>query len=170
MTLIRLSTQPLFKREEGKLISKPKFNRNEVDLCVSRQESRSWTMDEPAQIYSVAMPRCNYRYSISREFNKEFHGDATDLINVWLRENKNDPTYKKEYAWLLENMHGLNASKYYWAAIRAREQAELNILKANIAAAQLESYITYNIPLTPDEIKQVVTEYGYDPELSWGYM
>jgi hypothetical protein len=51
-----------------------------------------------------------------------------------------------------------------------REKAELYILKANLHICEAQIYTDSKWGVSDEERKQLVIEFGYDPEKSYGYV
>lgn len=163
-----LENRPLFIREDEDLSSfKPKFTEREVGQMLeihTEEYSISLGCGGKGKRYWVELP--GGKMTIYRvEPEEDFYGDAVRLIEEFRKEKPTDAAT----LWLNANARELNAAKHYWAADKARKNAELNRLRANLAAAEAKAFAEGKWGLTAEERKQLVVEYGYDPEESYGF-
>lgn len=168
MSLVKLENMPLFVREDEMLDSfKPKFTEREVEAMMtvhSKEYNIPLGAGGKGTRYWVELP--GGEMHISRvEPEMDFYGDAIRLVEEFRKKNPTDPAT----LWLNANARELNAAKHYWAAEKARKKAELNRLRANLAAAEAKAFAAGKWGLTDEERKQLVLEYGYDPEQSYGF-
>ena len=163
-----LENRPLFIREDEDLSSiKPKFTEREVDQMLTvHSEGYSIPLGagDQGKRYWIELPGGHMQ--ICRvEPEMDFYGGAVRLIEEFRKEKPSDPAT----LWLNANARELNVAKHYWAAENARKKAELNRLHANLAAAEANAFAAGKWGLTDEERKQLVIEYGYDPEQSYGF-
>lgn len=162
-----LENRPLFIREDEVVSFTPKFSEHEINAMLhiySEEYSIPLGAGGKGKRYWLELP-CGHMQICRVEPEMDFYGDGVQLVNEFRKEHPNDPMS----AWVSANARELNAAKHYWAAENARKKAELNRLRANLAAAEANAYATGKWGLTEEERKQLVLEYGYDPEQSYGF-
>jgi len=175
--LVRLESQPLWIRpNEAMDVPAPKFTKYQIESMHISSVPYTVGMDTEMVRYDITLPN-GAELSISRHANHPFYGNAASFVNectseMSARKKSGYTLSKKEQDvldWIRDNATDLNISREYWSAIAAAQKAELMQLKANIRIINLRNYIDTGEWLPADEIKRIVTEYGYDPEKSWGY-
>jgi hypothetical protein len=186
MTIVRLETVSLFvKSDEDISTIVPKFTRVQLENIqyIGKEEYHITLGAGGSGIrYSVRLPNTAHvtdglRISISRLEGNEFYGNYVSILNEFVKEveqrnkegNSITAEEKEAYDWLCANTRELNIAKLYWQAVNLREIAELSSLKANLALLDAKAYMSGKCGMSGEERKLAVTEYGYDPEKSYGY-
>lgn len=162
-----LENRPLFVREDENLDSfNPKFTEQEVNDFLTVHTEDYYILLGPGgggTKYWVTTPAGDM--TIYRAGEDKFFGDAVRLVEEFRKKEPQHPAT----LWINANARELNAAKHYWVAVNARKKAELNRLRANLAAAEAKAFAEGKWGLTDEERKALVLEYGYDPEQSYDY-
>jgi hypothetical protein len=171
VTAVKLETGSLFVRPDEDLSSiVPKFSKAEIEQMnniLSDHYTIFGDLDgHGGTRYYINLPQCGLMVSVCRTGeNHFFYGGAIALINEFIKENpRTEPA-----RWIADNARELNIAKHYWEALDLREKAELYRLKANLRACDAKAYTGDKWGINDEERKRLVTEFGYDPEKSYGY-
>ena len=162
-----LENRPLFVREDEAFdLPAPVFTEVQINALMSvYKEDYNIPLGAggTGTRYTVTLPN-KMEMSVCR-VEEPFYGNAIELVNEFVKEHPTEESTK----WVLANINELNYARRYWAAHSLHKKAELLRVSANLATLEARNFAANGSVLTEQERKQIVLEYGYDPELSFGY-
>ncbi len=165
---VRLPTASLFENRDVSLDGFiPAFTKKQIEDVLHIKESYTVGDFDSETKNSITLPNGTV-LTVVVDYNS-LPKDGMDIINNFIRKYQHTNQNTAIIQWVRENSIKLNSSRFYWEAINLRELAEITLLKANVHAAQAQAFLATGKPLNSAEINRLVTELGYDPDLSWGY-
>ncbi len=156
----------------------PLFSRAEIsNMHVWKEEQCiGLGMGTTVTRYNVTLPN-KMTISISRREGNEFYGNNISVVTNFIQEYNENKRQRltlvqsdiDAYNWLMSNVDSLNKSMAYWRAVEAEENVENAKLRAHITIHNVNHYIQTGKHLSDEAKKQLIIEFGYDPEKSWSY-
>lgn len=164
----KLENLPLFVRPDETLDGiVPLFTEREVNqiLEVHKETYNIFGSYDQGNRYYVTLPRINKDVQICRVGEGSFfYGDGVTLVNEYMKEHPKS----EETKWIQQNARDISIARHYWRAINMRKKAEFCLLAANMQLCDAKAYIKNGKPLTEEEHKQLIIEFGYDPDRTYG--